>query len=145
VCTITPLSAARRVRACLRARHPSIGAGPNIRYEFRYEGGGVGKGGAGTLFVDGQRVGEKLARTIPFIFSADDFTDVGNDYGAPLTEDYEIPRGRFTGEISWSVSISVKKTSPISTGSAKRSLVAHSSSANSNEFLADPLGSTALR
>ncbi len=73
-----------------------------IRYDFKYDGGGVGKGGMGTLFVDGQKIGEaRLARTVPFIFSADDFTDIGVDYGAPVTEDYETPRGRFTGEISW--------------------------------------------
>jgi hypothetical protein len=38
---------------------------------------------------------------VPFAFSADDFTDIGKDYGAPVTEDYEAPFGRFTGEISW--------------------------------------------
>ena len=73
-----------------------------IRYEFKYDGGGVGKGGVGTLFVDGQKVGEaRLARTVPFIFSGDDFMDIGIDYGAPVTEDYKTPQGRFTGEIAW--------------------------------------------
>jgi len=73
-----------------------------IRYEFKYDGGGVGKGGVGTLFVDGQKVGEaRLTRTVPFMFSGDDFTDIGKDYGAPVTEDYETAQGRFAGEISW--------------------------------------------
>jgi arylsulfatase A-like enzyme len=73
-----------------------------IRYEFKYDGGGAGKGGIGTLLVDGQKVGEaKLVRTVPFIFSSDDFTDIGKDYGAPVTEDYETPHGRFTGTINW--------------------------------------------
>jgi arylsulfatase len=73
-----------------------------IRYEFKYDGGGVGKGGVGTLFVDGQKVGEaRLTRTVPFVFSADDFADIGKDYGAPVTEDYETPHGRFTGTINW--------------------------------------------
>lgn len=73
-----------------------------IRYEFKYDGGGVGKGGVGTLFVDSQKVGEaRLARTVPFVFSADDFADIGKDYGAPVTEDYETPHGRFTGTINW--------------------------------------------
>ena len=35
------------------------------------------------------------------MFSADDFTDIGNDPGAPVTEDYETPHGRFTGAIAW--------------------------------------------
>jgi hypothetical protein len=65
------------------------------------DGGGVGKGGAGTLFVDGQQVGEAyLSRTVPFLFSADG-TDIGIDNGSPVTEEYETPFGRFTGEISW--------------------------------------------
>jgi len=38
---------------------------------------------------------------VPFIFSGDDFADIGKDYGAPVTEDYETPHGRFTGEIDW--------------------------------------------
>jgi arylsulfatase len=80
-----------------------------IRYEFKYDGGGVGKGGIGTLFVDNQKVGEaRLARTVPFMFSGDDFTDIGKDYGAPVTEDYDTPFGRFTGEIAW-VRIDVSK------------------------------------
>jgi hypothetical protein len=38
---------------------------------------------------------------VPFLFSADDFADIGKDYGAPVTEDYETPLGRFTGAINW--------------------------------------------
>jgi hypothetical protein len=80
-----------------------------IRYEFKYDGGGVGKGGVGTLLLDGQTVGAaRLSRTVPFLFSADDFTDISKDYGAPVTEDYETPFGRFTGEIS-SVRIDIGK------------------------------------
>ena len=86
---------ARAAQALAPGRH-------TIRYEFRYDGGGVGKGGLGTLSVDGDKVGEaRLPRTVPFLFSADDFMDIGKDYGAPVTEDYETPHGRFTGEISW--------------------------------------------
>ena len=73
-----------------------------LRYEFAYDGGGVGKGGMGTLFVDGQQIGQaRVERTVPFLFSADDFTDIGKDYGAPVTEDYETPHERFTGTINW--------------------------------------------
>ncbi|HEY6621692.1 MAG TPA: arylsulfatase [Steroidobacteraceae bacterium] len=85
-----------------RGTQPLTPGQHTIRYEFKYDGGGVGKGGVGTLSVDGQRVGEaKLTRTVPFLFSADDFTDIGIDHGAPVTEDYETPNGRFTGEIAW--------------------------------------------
>ncbi|MEA3142311.1 MAG: hypothetical protein QOK23_4480 [Gammaproteobacteria bacterium] len=73
-----------------------------IRYEFKYDGGGVGEGGTGTLLVDGQKLAEaRLMRTVPFIFSGDDFMDIGKDYDAPVTEDYDTPHGKFTGDISW--------------------------------------------
>ena len=73
-----------------------------LRYEFVYDGGGVAKGGNGTLLVDGQKVGQaRLERTIPFLFSADDFTDIGKDFGAPVTEDYDTPHGQFTGDVAW--------------------------------------------
>ena len=85
-----------------RAIQPLEPGKHTIRYEFKYDGGGVGKGGVGTLFVDGQKVGEaRVLHTVPFVFSADDFTDIGIDNGAPVTEDYETPFGRFTGKISW--------------------------------------------
>jgi arylsulfatase len=84
-----------------RATQPLTAGKHTVRYEFKYDGGGVGKGGMGTLFVDGQQVGEaRLSRTIPFLFSLDG-ADIGVDYGSPVTEDYETPFGRFTGEISW--------------------------------------------
>lgn len=40
---------------------------------------------------------------------ADDFTDIGKGYGALVTEDYNTPHGKFTGEISW-VRIDIGKT-----------------------------------
>ena len=83
-----------------RASQPLTAGKHTIRYEFKYDGGSVGKGGVGTLFVDGQQVGEaRLARTVPFIFG--EGTAIGIDNGSPVTEDYETPFGRFTGEISW--------------------------------------------
>jgi arylsulfatase len=88
-------------RVYARATQPLAKGKHTVRYEFKYDGGGVGKGGMETLFVDGQQVGEaQLSRTVPFIFSADG-TDIGIDNGSPVTEDYETPSGRFTGEISW--------------------------------------------
>jgi arylsulfatase len=83
-----------------RASQPLAAGKHTVRYEFKYDGGGVGKGGVGTLFVDGQQVGEaRLSRTVPFIFG--EGTAIGIDNGSPVTEDYETPFGRFTGEISW--------------------------------------------
>ncbi|HEY4825502.1 MAG TPA: hypothetical protein VIH85_01985 [Solirubrobacteraceae bacterium] len=37
--------------------------------------------------------------TQPFIFSADETTDLGSDAGTPVSAD--APTGRFTGTINW--------------------------------------------
>lgn len=53
-----------------------------IVYDFKYDGDGLGKGGLGTLFVNGNKVAEgKLERTQPGVFSVDDLADVGMDEG----------------------------------------------------------------
>lgn len=63
-----------------------------IRYEFEYEGGGPGKGGTGTLFVDDEQVASgKIVRTMGFRISLDETFDVGSDAGEPVSEDYRVP------------------------------------------------------
>jgi arylsulfatase A-like enzyme len=71
-----------------------------IRMEFAYAGGGLGKGGTVSLFVDGKKDGEgKVAATAAMIFSADDGCDIGRDTGSPVSQDYS-PRGNeFTGRV----------------------------------------------
>jgi arylsulfatase len=71
-----------------------------VRMEFAYAGGGLGKGGTVSLYVDGKPVGEgAVAATAAMIFSADDGCDVGEDTGSPVSEDYG-PRGNaFTGRV----------------------------------------------
>ena len=71
-----------------------------VRMEFTYAGGGLGKGGTVGLFVDGAKVGEgKVGATAPMVFSADDGCDVGRDTGSAVSPDYG-PRGNaFTGRI----------------------------------------------
>ncbi len=49
-----------------------------VRMEFAYDGGGLGKGGTVTLYLDGVKVGEgRVDATVPVIFSADETIDVG--------------------------------------------------------------------
>ena len=51
-----------------------------IKLDFTYDGGGMGKGGTATLYVDGQQVAQgRVEKTIPAVFSADETTDVGKD------------------------------------------------------------------
>jgi len=71
-----------------------------LRYEFAYDGGGLGKGGTGTLFVNGEKVAEgKIERTQAFAFSADEGADVGMDSETPVTDDYKEGDNKFTGKI----------------------------------------------
>ena len=71
-----------------------------VRMEFAYDGGGLAKGGDVTLYYDGVQVGEgRVEATQPFIFSADETTDVGYDAGTPVSAD--TPTGRFTGTVNW--------------------------------------------
>jgi hypothetical protein len=72
-----------------------------IRFEFAYDGGGLGKGGMGTLYVNDRKVGEgRIERTQPMIFSADETADVGIDLATPVVEAIGAERrSRFTGRI----------------------------------------------
>src|SRR6202011_3336572 len=71
-----------------------------IRYEFSYDGGGFGKGGMGTILVNGKKVAEeRIDRTQGFIFSADEGADVGQDGETPVTDDYKQGDNKFTGKI----------------------------------------------
>lgn len=71
-----------------------------VRMEFAYAGGGLGKGGKVTLFIDGNKAGEgDVAATLATIFSADDGLDVGEDTGAPVSPEYGSSHNAFNGEI----------------------------------------------
>ena len=71
-----------------------------VRMEFAYAGGGLGKGGVATLYVDGKKVGEgNIGATQPIVFSADDGCDVGVDNGAPVSPDYGARGNGFSGQI----------------------------------------------
>src|SRR5580698_923949 len=71
-----------------------------IRYEFAYDGPGLGKGGTGTILVNGKKVAEgKIDRTQGNFFSADEGVDVGLDGETPVTDDYKAGDNTFTGKI----------------------------------------------
>lgn len=63
-----------------------------IRYDFDYDGGGIGRGGNGKLFVDDVEVATvRIERTMGFRISLDETFDVGADAGEPVSEEYEVP------------------------------------------------------
>jgi arylsulfatase len=80
-----------------------------IRFEFAYDGGGLAKGGLGTMLVNGKKVAEgRIERTQPAIFSADETADVGVDDATPVTEAYKAWDNAFTGKIL-KVTVDVKE------------------------------------
>ncbi len=57
--------------------------------EFAYDGGGLGKGGTVSLYLDGEKTGEgRVEGTVPMVFSADETCDVGSDTASPVSDDY---------------------------------------------------------
>jgi hypothetical protein len=73
-----------------------------VRMEFAYDGGGLAKGGAVTLFIDGSKIGEgRVEATEPMVFSADETADVGCDTGSAVSDDYRSETSIFNGTVNW--------------------------------------------
>jgi arylsulfatase len=82
----------------LKAPQALAAGDATIELDFRYAGGGIGKGADLVLKVNGQKVGEgKMKATVFARFGVDTF-GVGEDSGQPVTPDYEPPF-KFTGTI----------------------------------------------
>jgi hypothetical protein len=82
-----------------------------LEYDFKYDGlgfatlafnaiSGIGRGGTGTLKVDGAVVStQKLERTVPLTLPWDETFDIGSDTATPVDDqDYQVPFA-FTGKI----------------------------------------------
>ncbi len=71
-----------------------------IVYEFTPDEAKPGTGGKSILSVDGEIVAEgHIPKTVPFIFSADEGTDVGMDGETPVSADYGQSGNAFSGKI----------------------------------------------
>jgi arylsulfatase len=96
-----------------------------IVFDFKYDGlgfatlafnnmSGIGRGGTGTLMVDGTVVStQKVERTVPIILPVDETFDIGSKTGTPVDDrDYQIPF-TFTGKINkLTVSLDQPKLTP---------------------------------
>jgi arylsulfatase len=73
----------------------------SVKFDFVYDGGGIGKGGMGTLYIDGKQVGQnRINRTQSGIFSADETADVGIDLATPVVERIGAEyKSKFNGSI----------------------------------------------
>ena len=84
----------------VEAGSPLAAGDHQVRMEFAYAGGGLGKGGKVTLYTDGKKVGEgDVGATLAMVFSADDGCDVGEDTGAPVSPDYGPHGNAFNGRV----------------------------------------------
>jgi hypothetical protein len=97
-------------RFTIAAKNPVPTGKATIRFDFAYDGGGLAKGGLGTIFVNGKKVAQgRIERTQPMGFSADEGADVGEDGETPVVEDYGIRSPyKFTGKIN-KVTIDLKE------------------------------------
>ncbi|MGE5770094.1 MAG: arylsulfatase [Betaproteobacteria bacterium] len=96
-------------RTSIASSKPLAPGKATLRFEFAYDGGGPGKGGTGTLFVNDEKVAEgRIPHTQFGIFSADETADVGIDLGTPVVEAIgSEAKSRFTGRIP-KVTVNVK-------------------------------------
>ncbi|CAN5517764.1 arylsulfatase [soil metagenome] len=82
-----------------------------LEFDFKYDGlgvgtiafnnmSGIGRGGTGTLKVDGKEVSsQKMEHTVPLILQWDESFDIGSDTGTTVCdEDYQVPFA-FTGKL----------------------------------------------
>ena len=86
----------------IEASQPIPAGKHQVRMEFAYDGGGLGKGGNVSLYYDGKKVGEgRVEHTVPMAFSADETTDVGRDTATPVSSDYTRLTSVFNGKVNW--------------------------------------------
>lgn len=70
-----------------------------LRAEFKYDGGGLGKGGTMSLFVNNQKVGEgRMEQTQAITLGLGGTLDVGEDTGSAVDESY-TPPFKYEGKI----------------------------------------------
>jgi arylsulfatase A-like enzyme len=90
-----------------------------VGYDFAYDGGKPGSGGAGSILINGKKVATgRIERTIPFLFGAET-ADVGEDLYTPVTSDYPKGNNKFTGEID-QVTIDLKQMNSADEAAAKK-------------------------
>jgi arylsulfatase A-like enzyme len=93
----------------VEATQPIPAGRHQVRMEFKYDGGGLAKGGGVMLYVDGKPVGQgRVEQTVPMAFSADETCDVGKENGSPVSPDYGPTGNEFSGEVNW-VQIDLEK------------------------------------
>ncbi len=90
-----------------------------IKVDFDYDGGGLGKGGVVTLFVNNEKVTTgRLEHTTPLQYSFDETADVGAQHLTAVTDEYTVETSTFQGKI-FSVNVKVGDIEITPTAAAK--------------------------
>jgi len=70
-----------------------------LTFDFKYDGGGMGKGGTVTLLANGKKIGEgRVEKTAGLKYSLYEGQDIGEDSGSPVDFTYTPPFA-FTGQL----------------------------------------------
>jgi uncharacterized protein (DUF2147 family) len=91
-----------------------------LTFDFKYDGGGMGKGGTITLLANGKKIGEGRAeKTAGLKYSLYEGQDIGEDSGSPVDFSY-TPPFKFNGSI-YKVTVELKPETANSLASLQRS------------------------
>ncbi|HEY9290692.1 MAG TPA: arylsulfatase [Microlunatus sp.] len=84
----------------IHADQPVPAGDHQVRVEFSYDGGGLGKGATADLYLDGNSIATgRIDATVPLAFSGDETLDIGSDTGTPVSDEYSSHDSAFTGRI----------------------------------------------
>ncbi|WP_197064844.1 arylsulfatase [Leptolyngbya sp. KIOST-1] len=85
-------------RTSIAAATPLPTGKVHVRFDFAYDGGGPGKGGTGTLYINNRKVGQgKIPKTVAGRFGVEAM-DFGKDLQSPVSQSYQPPFA-FTGVV----------------------------------------------
>ncbi|MFC3552260.1 sulfatase-like hydrolase/transferase [Lysobacter cavernae] len=88
-----------RERPTIAADAPLPQGKTTIVVDFKYDGGGIGKGATVTVSANGKQIANgRLERTVPIQFSIGEGLDIGMDNGSAVDWTYKLPF-KFTGSI----------------------------------------------
>jgi arylsulfatase len=83
-----------------------------LTFDFKYDGGGMGKGGTITLLANGKKIGEGRAeKTAGYKYSLYEGQDIGEDSGSPVDFSY-TPPFKFNGKLD-KVAVELKEQSTV--------------------------------
>lgn len=95
-------------RPTFTAKEPLPSGKSTLALAFKYDGGGMGKGGTVTMTANGKTIAEgRMEKTVPIQFSLGEGLDIGMDIGSPVDFTYKQPFA-FTGKIE-KVTVDLKK------------------------------------